>query len=165
MNNDQYGFEPSYAQNNYSQHNFYYSDQFEPKQPKYQRRGHNDRQDYVQEEPEVKGMFAVIDDSLDNLANEIVQNQIAAEKKKTQRPHQNNFLDAKPKLTKPRVTESEAKKQKDVIETKEESEVESVESEKEPANIWADPDIFTRPRQQPKKEIEKTVKPTQTILE
>ena len=95
----------------------------------------------------MKGMFAVIDDSLENLANEIVQNQLAAEKKKTQRPHQSNFLDAKPKMTKARIAESEAKNQEDIEQGNEESEEESVESEKEPENIWADPDIFNRPVQ------------------
>ena len=162
MNNDQYGFEPRYGQNDYGNHNFYYSDQFEPQQPKYQKRDYNDRKDFVPEKPEMKGMFAVIGDSLDNLANEIVQNQLAAEKKKTHRPHQSNFLDAKPKMTKARVAESGAKKVEDAEQVKEESEEESVESEKEPENIWADPDIFNRPRQL-KKETPKVKQPTPVV--
>ena len=100
----------------------------------------------------MKGMFAVIDDSIENMANEIVQNQIAAERKKTQRPNQNNWLEEKPKQTKAKVQESEAKQSEDLEETKSERE-DSVESEKEPVNIWADPDIFNRPQKTQKQAV------------
>ena len=67
-------------------------------------------------------------------------------------------------MTKARVAESESKKQEDIVQDKEESEDEAVESEKEPENIWADPDIFNRPRQ-PKKETAKVKKPTPIVKE
>ena len=65
-------------------------------------------------------------------------------------------------MTKARIAESEAKNKEDIEQGNEESEDESIESEKEPENIWADPDIFNRPLQQ-KKETIKARKPTPIV--